>query len=333
LTLGVTAPAVRLLTFLEILQDQPFVTGRELARRLEVDVRTVRRYAAALHELGIPVEGERGPAGGYRLRPGYKLPPLMFTEDEATAVVLGLVQARRLGVGTADEALTKIRRVLPARLRARVEALETTLGFTAGTDAVPPRNETVLLLSEAALRHRRVRAHYTSWRGEESERDLSPYGLVVHAGRWYLAAHDHGRGELRTFRVDRMRAAELGPPTDPPPEGFDAVAHVTRSLARVPWTWEVEVLLETTLEAAAARIPPTMGELTEVDGGVLLRMRVEHLDYMARVLAGLEFPFVVRRPDELHAALAELAARLTGTPRPGRTPPPRPGTATGSSRR
>jgi predicted DNA-binding transcriptional regulator YafY len=307
----VTAPALRLLAFLEILQQQPFVTGRELARRLEVDVRTVRRYAAALHELGIPVEGERGPAGGYRLRPGYKLPPLMLSDDEATAVVLGLVQARRLGVGTADEALAKVRRILPARLRARIEALEATLGFThAGEEAVPPRNETVLLLSEAALRHRRVRVHYTSWRGEDSERELSPYGVVVHAGRWYLAAHDHSRGELRTFRVDRMRDAALGPSTDPPPQGFDAVAHVSRSLARVPWTWEIEVLLETSPAAAAERIPPTLGELTEAAGGVLLRMRVEHLDYMARLLAGLDCPFVIRRPDELRAAVDELAAHL-----------------------
>jgi predicted DNA-binding transcriptional regulator YafY len=317
----VAAPALRLLAFLEILQGQPFVTGREIARRLEVDVRTVRRYAAALGELGIPVEGERGPAGGYRLSPGYKLPPLMFTEDEASAVVLGLVQARRLGVGTADEALAKVRRVLPARLRARVEALEATLGFTAeGGDAVPPRNETVLTLSEAAARRRRVSVHYTSWRGEESERDLSPYGLVVHAGRWYLAAHDHDRGEPRTFRVDRMRSAVLGPPTDPPPDGFDAVAYVSRSLARVPWTWEVEVLLDTSLDAAAERIPPTTGELIEADGGVLLRMRVEHLDYMARLLAGLDCPFEIRRPSELQAALDELAARLSPGTRPrGRT--------------
>jgi predicted DNA-binding transcriptional regulator YafY len=335
----VAASSARLLAFLEILQDRPFVTGRELARRLEVDLRTVRRYAATLHELGIPVDGERGPAGGYRLRPGYKLPPLMLTDDEATAVVFGLVAARRLGVRTADEALAKVRRVLPAALRARVEALEATLGFThLGAGAAPPGTETVLTLSEAARRRRRVRARYTSWRGEDSERDLSPYGLVVHAGRWYLAAHDHGRGELRTFRVDRMRDAALGPPTGPPPEGFDAVAHVSRSLASVPWTWEVEVLLETSPEEAGGRIPPTLGELTETDGGVLLRMRVETLDYMARLLADLGWPFVVRRPDELRAAVSELADRLRayalspGTRPRGRTPPRRPGSATGSSR-
>jgi predicted DNA-binding transcriptional regulator YafY len=332
----VSAPAIRLLRFLELLQDRPFVTGAELADRLEVDVRTIRRYAVALHELGIPVEGERGPAGGYRLRPGYKLPPLMLTDDEATAVVLGLVLAHRLGVDNADPALAKIRRVLPAALRARVEALQATVGFTQGGDPAPPASETVLALSDAIRRRRRVAARYTSWRGEESERDLSPYGLVVHAGRWYLAAHDHGRGELRTFRVDRVRDATLGVPTDPPPEGFDAVAYVSRSLASVPWTWEVEVLLETSADEAAKRVPPTLGELAAVEGGVLLRMRVETLDYMARLLADLGRPFVIHRPDELRAAVEALADHLReqanrGTPRPGRTRPRRPGSATGSS--
>jgi len=310
-----SVPATRLLTVLETLQDQPFVTGRELARRLGVDVRTVRRYAAALQALGFPVEGERGPAGGYRLRPGYKLPPLMLTEDEATAVLLGLVAASRLGLATAepaiDGALAKILRVLPAPLRARLAALEETLGFThPAPDAAPPRSETVLLLSQAARRRRRVRFTYTSWRGEQSEREMSPYGLVVHAGNWYVAAHDHGRGALRTFRADRIRDAALGDAAEPPPDGFDAVAHVSRSLARVPWAWEVEVLLETSLEAAAKRIPPTQGELAQAGDGVLLRMRVESLDYMARLLADLGWPFTIRRPDELRAAVRDLAARL-----------------------
>src|SRR5919108_2629067 len=162
-------PATRLLAFLEILQDRPFVTGAELAERLEVDGRTVRRYATQVQELGFPVEGERGPAGGYRLRPGYKLPPLMLTEDEATAVVLGLHAARRLGLPTSDEALAKIHRVLPARLRARTESLEN-VAFTAPT-GIAPASETALTLADAAERKRRVTARYTSHGGEETRRD------------------------------------------------------------------------------------------------------------------------------------------------------------------
>jgi predicted DNA-binding transcriptional regulator YafY len=309
-------PAVRLLAFLEILQSRPFVTGTELAAELGVDVRTVRRYAAAVQELGFPVDGERGPAGGYRLRPGYKLPPLMLNEDEATAVVLGLTAARRLGVGAADDALAKVHRVLPAALRGRVEALEATIGFTEpGPRPTPPAGDIALALSEAAQRRRRVYARYTSHGGEESDRELSPYGLVVHAGRWYLAAHDHGRGELRTFRVDRMHGVTIGRAAEPPPPGFDAVAHVSRSLARVPWSWAVEVLLDSSLAHAAGRIPPTLGELAEADGGVVLRMRVESLDYMARLLATLECPFTIHRPDELREAVGRLAARLSASSR------------------
>src|SRR4051812_48213538 len=130
-------PASRLLEVLELLQSRPVTTGAEIADRLGVDRRTVRRYVESLHELGIPVEGQRGVGGGYRLRPGYRLPPLMLTDDEAVAVVLGLVAARRLGLELGGDhpegALEKIHRVLPAPLRSRVEALETTLAFT-GTE-------------------------------------------------------------------------------------------------------------------------------------------------------------------------------------------------------
>src|SRR5215218_5765765 len=301
-------PATRLLMLLEILQDQPFATGRELAERLGVDVRTVRRYAVALQELGIPVEGERGPAGGYRIAPGYKLPPLMLTDEEASAVVLGLLAAERfrLGAGSAvSGALAKLRRVLPAALAAQVAGLEGTLGFThADTSAVPPHGETVLRLADAARRRRRVHARYTRHGGEESARELSPYGLVFHAGRWYLAAYDHGRDALRTFRVDRVGSLRLGGAAQPPPPGFDAIDHVSRSLARVPWAWDVEVLLlDTELDHARGQIPPTLGELEEEPGGVALRMRVESLDYMAAVLARLDRPFTLRRPDELRAAV------------------------------
>src|SRR5438874_9238950 len=122
-------PAARLLELLELLQTKPLTTGREIADRLAIDGRTVRRYVEALQELGIPVEGERGVGGGYRLRPGYRLPPLMLTDDEATAVTFGLLVAERQGLGSADAALAKIRRVLPQTLRRRVEALETGLGL------------------------------------------------------------------------------------------------------------------------------------------------------------------------------------------------------------
>src|SRR5262249_33786253 len=164
----------------------------------------------------------------------------MLSDEEATAIVLGLMAARRLGLGHADGAdgaLAKIHRVLPDALRRQVEALEATLAFTTkATAGEPPAGDVALLLAETIRRRRRVSVSYRTFEGEESKRTLSPYGLVVHSGRWYLAAHDHGRAALRTFRVDRVRRAAIDDDAaEPPPEDFDAAAHVSRSLANVPW--------------------------------------------------------------------------------------------------
>jgi predicted DNA-binding transcriptional regulator YafY len=308
-------PTTRVLTLLELLQDRPGISGRELAERLEVDTRTVRRYATKLQELGIPVEAERGRAGGYRLRPGYRMPPLMLTDDEATAVVLGLVAARRYGLVTAepavDGALAKIERVLPLALRERVRAVAETLGFTRrGWAGSPPATDIVLRLAEAARLKRRVRLRYQSYKGEETEREADPYGLVIHSGRWYLAAHDHLRGEVRTFRLDRILEVERRPERAEPPDDFDAVEHVSRSLARVPWRVECEVLLDTTMEEASRRISPTAGELEQHEDGVLLRTRVESYESMARWLVYMRWGFTIVSPPELRDAVHALADHL-----------------------
>jgi predicted DNA-binding transcriptional regulator YafY len=233
--------------------------------------------------------------------------------------VLGLAAARRLGLDTEDAAaegaLAKIHRVLPTRLRSRVEALEAALAFTeAATRAAPVPGEAVLVLADAIRRRRRVRFRYRSFSGAVSNRDLSPHGLVVHQGRWYLAAHDHGRGGLRTFRVDRMTRIEASAESAlAPPADFDAVAYVSSSLASVPWAWEVEVALDLPAARAAERIPATLGGLTEEDGETILRMRVESLDWMATVLAGLGCGFKIRKPAELAESVRGLAARLSAS--------------------
>ena len=309
-------PTARLLELLELLQAQQLLTGREIADRLGVDRRTARRYVAALQELGIPIEGQRGVGGGYRIRPGFRLPPLMLTDDEAVVVALGTLAAGRLGLAgstdSVDGALAKIHRVLPDGLRRRVEALEETLDFTASArGSAPVGGETVLLLAEAIRRRKRLRLAYRAYAGEETERELSPLGLVVHTGRWYLAAFDHGRDDLRTFRVDRIRRPTLAEDSAvEPPDGFDAVAYISTSLARTPWRWEVEVLLDLPFEDAARRVPATLAELLEDEGGTLLRIRVGSLDWAASVLAGLGCGFTIRRPDELRASVRALADRL-----------------------
>ena len=314
-------PTSRLLELLELLQTQPLTTGQQIADQLGIDRRTVRRYVATLQELGIPVEGERGVGGGYRVRPGFRLPPLMLSDEEAIVVVLGLLAARRLGLDTPSEsvegALTKIHRVLPDAIRRRVEALEETLEFTTSAKiGAPVPGDTVLLLAEAIRRRKRVHMRYRTFEGEETQRELSAHGLVVHSGRWYLAAFDHGRDDMRTFRVDRMDRARVGDDAavDAPPD-FSAVEHVSRSLARTPWQWEVTVLLHLPLEEASRRIPATLAELAETNGGTLLRMRAGSLDWMASVLAGLDCEFTIHAPDELRSSVAVLAARLAAAAR------------------
>ena len=310
-------PTTRVLTLLELLQANPRLGGTELAERLGVDPRTVRRDVARLQELGIPVVAERGRYGGYRLLPGYKLPPLMLTDDEATAVVLGLLAGRRLGLatstpGAADSALAKLTRVLPAALRERTEAVQATLDFTLpARPGRAPATATVLVLAEATRRRRRVHLRYRSFKGRDSERDLDPYGLVFHAGRWYVTGLDHASGEVRTFRLDRILAAEPGTAGFDVPDQFDPVGQVADALARAPWTWDVQVLLAVPIEEARRRLPPGVATLAEAEGGVLLRARAERLDGMARMLAGLGWPFTIVTPDELRTEVLALAGRLS----------------------
>jgi predicted DNA-binding transcriptional regulator YafY len=334
---------------LEVLQSHRRLTGAELAGRLGVDERTVRRYAGTLHELGIPVTADRGRYGGYRLSPGYKLPPLMLTDDEAVAVVLGLVAAERLGLGTqapaTAAATAKITRILPAALAERLAALRESLGLTLAPrqEHARPATDLLLTLAAATRTHRRIDLTYRSGRRPAapdddppsagparsrpavSRRDVDPFGLVFHAGRWYLVAHDHRTDETRSFRVDRIVAADVSQETFEPPLGFDAVAHVTRQWAGLPWQWEVEVLIEADVAQVRRRVPATIAELSETADGVLLRTRAQSLSGMAQLLAGLGWPFTVVRPDELRTALTEHADRLTAYAQrrpPASTPPP-----------
>ncbi|HUK98861.1 MAG TPA: YafY family protein [Gaiellaceae bacterium] len=309
-------PTSRLLELLELLQSRPLTTGREIAERLGVDRRTVRRYVNALEDLGIPIEGQRGVGGGYRIRPGFRLPPLMLDEDEVLAVSLGLLAAGRFRLAgeeaAVERALDKVHRVLPDTIRRRIEALETTVAFAARpAGGAPIGSDMALLLADAIHRRRRLTMTYVSFAGERSERVLSPFGLVIHESRWYLVAHDHARDDLRTFRADRCSEIAIADGAlHPPPDGFDAVEVVSRSLARVPRRWEVDVLLDLPLEIAAARLPPALAELAPADGGTRLRMRVDSLDWTAAVLAGLDCDFVVEQPVELVGAVRRVAERL-----------------------
>ena len=272
--------------------------------------RTIRRYAVALHDLGIPVDGQPGLGGGYRLRPGVRLPPLMLSDEEAAAVVFGLVLAEQRGLGGAEGAVTKIARVFPERLMRRVDRLRTELSLSGEPDPAPASAETLLLIAEAVRRRRSLEIDYTRRDGTRRTREIDPLGLVARRGRWYVPARDRGSGDLRTFRADRITAATIAGPAEPPGPGFDPAAHVVEMLARLPWAWEIEVHLDAPVSEVAARVPATLAELEADDAGTRLKMRADSLDWVAGVLAGLGADFRVIRPDELREHLETLAARL-----------------------
>jgi predicted DNA-binding transcriptional regulator YafY len=307
---AISGPTSRLLAFLELLQNQRVVDGRAAASELGVSERTIRRYAVALHDLGIPVDGQPGVGGGYRLRPGTRLPPLMLSDQEAAAVVLGLAIADHRGLGGTEGALAKIARVLPERLARRVERLRGELTLSGEPDPAPPSSEILLLIAEALRRKRTLRIDYTRRDGTRGRREIDPFGLVARRGCWYVPARDRATGELRTFRADRIAHAMIGGPAAAPQPDFDPAAHVVQMFARLPRAWEIEVRLEAPIDEIAARLPPTVAELAP-DGAVTrLTMRADSLDWVAGVLAGLRTDFCVIRPDELRERLARLAARV-----------------------
>ena len=307
-------PTARVLTVLELLQSHGRLTGAELARRLEVGIRTVRNYVQTLTDLGIPVEAEHGRYGGYRLRPGYKLPPLIFTEEESLALTLSLVMAREQGLAQTSPAfegvLAKVMRVLPEMTRAQVQAIEQTVIFEDRSFRVIPSLLTITILGSALQAGRCVQLRYRSAHEEITERVFDPYSVVYHEGAWYTIGYCHLRQGQRLFRLDRIRQVEVIDETFSPPVNFDALEAVQRALASVPRVWQVEVWLQTTLEAIQRKTRLSKAQFEEVQDGVLMRGDVEDLPWLACFLAGLGVPLVIHHPPELRAALREYALLL-----------------------
>ena len=306
-------PTSRVLTILELLQAHPHLSGPELAARLEVDVRTVRRYVTILQDLGVPIEGMVGRYGGYQLLPGFKLPPLMFNDDEALALTLGLLVARRLGLAAAapavEGALAKVERVLPASVRGRVEAVNETISIDLPAQEVFVVGAILGALSHAA-RHNQPVWLRNNGRDGANERLVEPYGVVYHGGRWYTVGYCHLREERRVFRLDRIEAIEARDGTFVPPPPFDLVEYVRASFAAIPDRWMVEVVLDLSLEEIRSRMPPGLAVLEAHPSGTLLRSSIHDLDWIARVMVGLNCRIVSLEPVELRAAFQRLALEL-----------------------
>jgi predicted DNA-binding transcriptional regulator YafY len=307
------SPTTRLLTVLELLQSHKQMSGAEIARRLEVDPRTVRRYIVILQDMGIPVEGERGPYGAYQLRRGYKLPPLMFTDGEAIALTLGLLAMRELkfpvNLAAVEGALAKAERAMPEKLLLQARALRDAITFNVLPPPAPLENDFVAPLSLAVQQHQPVLLRYRSWRGEQTQRRFDPYGIVFNEGYWYTAGYCHLRRDLRTFRLDRMIALEPLEGSFDRPADFDVLGHVLASLATMPGTYPVEVLLQTSIENARQVIPQGMGLLEEAPAGVILRRSATQLEWVANFLLSLDFPVRVLQPPEMQEILRYIAAK------------------------
>ena len=312
-------PTARVLALLELLQAGGTRTVGDLAARLGVDERTVRRYVAHLADLDVPVESVRGRYGGIRLVPGYRLPPLMFTDDEALAVVLGLLAGRRAGPGSgsalaAESAAAKLRRVLPAGLARRLAALlETTEHTVAPPATATPGTATLLAVAEAARDRRALAVDYTDSRDVRTRRTVHPYGVVAHSGRWYLVGADPARGEVRTFRLDRVTAVEPLPAQFDVPAGIDPAAAVLAAIAGAPRRHLVSLVVEGTVEQVRSAFPvgtATVQEDPAAPDRVRVGIRAERLDWVPGVLAGIGRPFSIVEPAELRPLVRALADRL-----------------------
>ncbi|MGP3931359.1 helix-turn-helix transcriptional regulator [Nonomuraea sp. KM88] len=303
----------RLLTLLSLLQTPREWPGGELAERLGVSRRTVRRDVERLRALGYPVAASMGADGGYRLVAGTAMPPLLLDDEEAVAITVGLSTAARHPVQGIEEAsvraLAKLEQVLPARLRHRVGALgaATVPMPVPGAPEVDP--ELLAALSMAVTGKERVRFAYRTNDGRTGGRLVDPHRLVAAGRRWYLLGHDRDRDDWRIFRIDRiadlLRTGARIAPREPP---ADAAAYVADQLYSTAPAYEAVV----TLHGPGTEVVRALGEVVGEDERTCrLRMHADTLDWLAFRLLSLGCEFEVHEPAELAAHLRKLAARLT----------------------
>lgn len=309
----------RALQLLELLQSAHQRTVGELAERLGVDERTVRRDAARLAGLGLPVETVRGRYGGYRLAPGQRVLPLMFSAEEAVAVFLGLARARQETPGSelaAQTALAKIERALPSGEAGRVGAALGAMTRTASPGRTAPDPALMLTLAEAAETRRALDLRYVSGEGLPSRRTVHPYDLVAHSDRWYLVAFDTGRQQERTFRVDRVRSARPLRETFAAPSRPQAEERLLDRFADADYRWRVVLRIRASEERIRERLPRSVARLERLesgDGGQPWHravIRAESLDWLPSAIAALDGEVRIEHPVELRDRVKAAAASM-----------------------
>ncbi len=312
-------PAGRVLSLLERVQEHPGLTAPRLAQELGVSERTVRRYVVTLQELGIPVEAGRGRYGGHRLRPGFRMPPLMMTNDEAVAVTLALAVMRGPRPdpeGSAETVLAKLTKVLPRGVSDRVNDVLTAVtpptdGWLAGAI---PQPGLLAALATGVVERRRCRVRHSSALGAPTVREINPYGIAVVHGWCYVHGWCHLRQARRTFRIDRIDRVDLLQTTFRMPADLDVAAAVERSLALARPEWPVSLLLHGPLAEVEQWFPRFLG-VCEAAGPDTTRMRssTSNLDYFVLRISDHPFAMTVEEPAELRDAFARCAQRMRAT--------------------
>jgi predicted DNA-binding transcriptional regulator YafY len=306
----------RMLRLLSLLQTHRYWPGTELAERLEVSPRTLRRDVDRLRELGYPVDALTGPAGGYRLHAGTAMPPLLLDDGEAVAIAVGLRTAAGASVTGIEEtsvrALVKLEQVLPARLRRRVGALQAyTVPLMSGGPTVDA--EMLATIAAACRDHEGLRFSYEAHDGAAARRDVQPLRLVHLNRRWYLVAWDVTREDWRTFRVDRITSSlALGRRFAPrPPPAADIGAYVQKGVRSTRSRYQARVILHAPIDEVRGRVPPWAGTLEPLDDERCeLDASSDWPGGLAVYIASIGVDFTVVEPEEFAEEVRRLADRF-----------------------
>jgi predicted DNA-binding transcriptional regulator YafY len=306
-------PSMRVLTVLELLQAKERVTAPELAERLEVSPRTVQRYVARLQDLGVPVSSTRGRGAAYRLKPSFRMPPLMFSAEEAFTVALGLHALQHIGLAALAPAVvgveTKLERVLPTAIWGRTRALSGALRLERQPWIEAVDSAIINELAGAIEARLEVRMRYENYGRIASERTVRPLGLVRDTGIWFLAAFCLLRQDLRLFRADRIADLHKTQVAFEPPAQFDVQDFTTERLHATPARFDTEVWLEVSPETIRYELVPPRAKLTVEGVGMVLRCGVNNLERHAARLLEFQCRIEIRTPPELKTAFGSVAAR------------------------
>jgi len=307
------------LELLELLESAGTRTVGELARRVNIDERSVRRHIERLREIGIPIEAVRGPGGGYRIASSYRMPPLMLSDEEAIAVLMGLTVARgaanQLSANSAmATAIAKIQRSLPRASADRVTALlDVVVGTEQSEDLVDP---SMLLTAADAIRSRRPVVMTYQSAERQTRRTLQPHELVSYNGRWYVTGLDSMTREHRTFRLDRLKSLRALEGTFPVPPKHDALEELVRGFVTADYRYTVRLRVQATAEDIQKHLPPSVAELEKLpsapegDPWFRIVIHAETLEWVPRILLALDRPTVVEEPDELRNTIMKQSAKL-----------------------